>query len=56
MNPVHKFWLLDALDILLVAVLFYRLLVWSRARARRRCSSGSLVLVIVSASSPAGST
>jgi len=24
-NPVHKIWLLDALDILLVAVLFYGL-------------------------------
>ena len=27
MNPVHAYWFLDVLDILLVAVLFYRLLI-----------------------------
>ena len=27
MNPVHAYWLFDVLDILLVAVLFYRLLI-----------------------------
>jgi hypothetical protein len=41
MTPVHSFWILDVLDVLLVAAVFYRLLVLVRARARPRCTSGS---------------
>ena len=49
MNPVHKFWLLDALDVLLVAVLFYRLLVGVKGTRSAQMFVGLLVLVIVSA-------
>jgi diadenylate cyclase len=48
-NPVHKFWLLDALDVLLVAVLFYRLLVGVKGTRSAQMFVGLLVLVIVSA-------
>jgi diadenylate cyclase len=46
---VHKFWLLDALDVLLVAVLFYRLLVGVKGTRSAQMFVGLLVLVIVSA-------
>ena len=49
MNPVHKFWLLDALDVLLVAVLFYRLLVGVKGTRSAQMFVGLLVLVVVSA-------
>ncbi len=49
MNPVHKFWLLDALDVLLVAVLFYRLLVGVKGTRSAQMFVGLLVLVAVSA-------
>jgi diadenylate cyclase len=52
-NPVHKIWLLDALDILLVAVLFYRLLVGVKGTRSAQMFVGLLVLVIVSALSRA---
>jgi diadenylate cyclase len=48
-NPVHKFWFLDALDVLLVAVLFYRLLVGVKGTRSAQMFVGLLVLVIVSA-------
>jgi diadenylate cyclase len=48
-NPVHKFWLLDVLDILLVAVLFYRLLVGVKGTRSAQLFVGLLVLVAVSA-------
>src|SRR4029077_1594582 len=48
-TPVHKFWLLDVLDILLVAVLFYRLLVGVKGTRSAQMFVGLLVLVIVSA-------
>ena len=49
MNPVHKFWLLDALDVLLVAVLFYRLLVGVKGTRSAQMFVGLLVLVVISA-------
>jgi len=48
-TPVHKFWLLDVLDIVLVAVLFYRLLVGVKGTRSAQMFVGLLVLVIVSA-------
>lgn len=47
-TPVHKFWLLDIVDILLVAVLFYRLLVLVRGTRAAQMFVGLLVLVLVS--------
>jgi diadenylate cyclase len=47
-NPVHKIWLLDVLDILLVAVLFYRLLVGVKGTRSAQMFVGLLVLVVVS--------
>jgi hypothetical protein len=41
MTPVHDLWLLDVLDILLVAVLFYRLLILVKGTRSARCTSGS---------------
>lgn len=49
MTPVHSLWLLDVLDILLVAVLFYRLLVGVKGTRSAQMIIGLLVLVIVSA-------
>ena len=47
-DAVHPLWILDVVDILLVAALFYRLLIaGARARARRRCSSGCCVIVLI---------
>src|SRR2546430_16744461 len=48
-TPVHKFWLLDVLDIVLVAVLFYRLLVGVKGTRSAQMFVGFIVLVIVSA-------
>jgi diadenylate cyclase len=47
-TPVHSTWLLDALDVLLVAVLFYRLLVLVRGTRAAQMFVGLLVLVVVS--------
>lgn len=49
MTPVHSIWLLDVLDVLLVAVLFYRLLVGVKGTRSAQMIIGLLVLVIVSA-------
>jgi diadenylate cyclase len=48
-TPIHKFWFLDVLDILLVAVLFYRLLVGVKGTRSAQMFVGLLVLVVVSA-------
>ncbi len=48
-TPVHSIWLLDVLDILLVAVLFYRLLVGVKGTRSAQMIIGLLVLVVVSA-------
>lgn len=48
MTPVHSFWLLDVLDILLVAVLVYRLLVAVKGTRSAQMIIGLLVLVVVS--------
>src|SRR5688572_9749594 len=48
-SPVHSIWLLDVLDILLVAVLFYRLLVGVKGTRSAQMFVGLLVLVVVSA-------
>ena len=47
MTPVHDFWLLDALDILLVAVLFYRLLILVKGTRSAQMYVGLLVIVLV---------
>lgn len=47
-QPVHSTWLLDVLDVLLVAVLFYRLLVLVRGTRAAQMFVGLLVLVLVS--------
>lgn len=47
-TPVHSIWLLDVLDVLLVAVLFYRLLVLVRGTRAAQMFVGLLVLVVVS--------
>ena len=49
MSPVHSIWLLDVLDVLLVAVLFYRLLVGVKGTRSAQMFVGLLVLVVVSA-------
>ncbi len=49
MTPVHKIWLLDVLDILLVAALFYRLLVGVKGTRSAQMFVGLLVLVVLSA-------
>ena len=45
MTPVHSFWLLDVLDILLVAALFYRLLILVKGTRSAQMYVGLLVLV-----------
>lgn len=47
MTPVHDFWLLDILDILLVAVLFYRLLILVKGTRSAQMYVGLLVIVLV---------
>src|SRR5262245_6977054 len=47
MTPVHKLWLLDLLDILLVAVLFYRLLILVKGTRSAQMYVGLLVIVLV---------
>jgi diadenylate cyclase len=47
MTPVHRFWLLDLVDILLVAVLFYRLLILVKGTRSAQMYMGLLVIVLV---------
>ena len=47
-TPVHSSWLLDAIDVLLVAILFYRLLVLVRGTRAAQMFVGLFVLVFVS--------
>src|SRR5437667_4320326 len=47
MTPVHSLWLLDVLDILLVAVLFYRLLILVKGTRSAQMYVGLLVIVLV---------
>jgi diadenylate cyclase len=47
MTPVHDFWLLDVLDIFLVAVLFYRLLILVKGTRSAQMYVGLLVIVLV---------
>ena len=47
MMPVHHLWLLDALDILLVAALFYRLLSLVKGTRSAQMIVGLLVIVLV---------
>jgi diadenylate cyclase len=47
MTPVHQLWLLDLLDILLVAVLFYRLLILVKGTRSAQMYVGLVVLVLV---------
>lgn len=47
MTPVHKFWVLDLLDILLVALLFYRLLVLVKGTRSAQMLVGLLVTVVI---------
>lgn len=47
MTPVHDFWLLDLLDIFLVAVLFYRLLILVKGTRSAQMYVGLLVIVAV---------
>ena len=47
MTPVHSLWLLDLLDILLVAVLFYRLLILVKGTRSAQMYVGLLLIVLV---------
>jgi diadenylate cyclase len=47
MTPVHKLWILDLLDILLVALLFYRLLILVKGTRSAQMYVGLLVIVVV---------
>lgn len=47
MTPVHTIWLLDLLDIFLVAVLFYRLLILVKGTRAAQMYVGLLVIVLV---------
>src|SRR5262249_20869964 len=47
MSPVHQLWFSDLLDILLVAVLFYRLLILVRGTRSAQMYVGLLVIVLV---------
>jgi len=47
MTPVHQLWFLDVLDILLVAVLFYRLLILVKGTRSAQMYVGLLFLVLV---------
>src|SRR4029077_5705076 len=45
--PVHKLWVLDLLDIFLVAVLFYRLLILVKGTRSAQMYVGLLIIVLV---------
>ncbi|HVP15216.1 MAG TPA: diadenylate cyclase CdaA [Terriglobales bacterium] len=47
MTPVHQIWLLDLLDIFLVAALFYRLLVLVKGTRSAQMYVGLLVIVLI---------
>ncbi len=47
MTPVHDFWLLDVLDIFLVAVLFYRLLILVKGTRSAQMYVGLLIIVLI---------
>lgn len=47
MTPVHSHWILDLLDILLVAALFYRLLILVKGTRSAQMYVGLLVIVVV---------
>lgn len=47
MTPVHQLWLLDAIDILLVAALFYRLLTLVKGTRSAQMFVGLLVIIAV---------
>ena len=47
MTPVHSVWLLDVLDILLVAALFYRLLILVKGTRSAQMIVGLVVIAIV---------
>ena len=47
-SPVHRLWILDVVDVLLVAVLFYRLLVLVRGTRAAQMFVGLVVIVVVS--------
>jgi diadenylate cyclase len=47
MTPVHQIWLLDLLDIFLVALLFYRLLVLVKGTRSGQMYVGLLVIVLI---------
>src|SRR3989442_13849997 len=47
MTPVHQLWLIDLLDILLVAVLFYRLLILVKGTRSAQMYVGLLLIVLV---------
>ena len=47
MNPVHTFWLFDIVDILLVAAVFYRLLILVKGTRSAQMYVGLLVIVLI---------
>jgi len=47
MNPVHSLWFLDVLDILLVAAVFYRLLILVKGTRSAQMYVGLLVIVLI---------
>ena len=47
MTPVHTYWILDVIDILLVAVLFYRLLILVKGTRAAQMYVGLLVIILV---------
>ena len=47
MTPVHSLWLLDLLDIFLVAVLFYRLLILVKGTRSAQMYVGLLIIVLI---------
>ncbi len=47
MTPVHPFWLLDVLDIFLVAALFYRLLILVKGTRSAQMFVGLLVIALI---------
>ncbi len=47
MTPVHKLWLLDLLDIILVTVLFYRLLILVKGTRSAQMYVGLLLIVLI---------
>lgn len=47
MTPVHTFWVLDLLDILLVTLLFYRLLILVKGTRSAQMYVGLLIIVVI---------